>query len=50
MKFRFMPGCETTNAHFILRQLLRKYFVKKEEFEFVDLEKGFDRVPRDVVW
>ena len=52
MQFGFMPGCSTTDAIFILRQLQEKYLARKRNlyFAFVDLEKAFDRVPRDVVW
>ena len=48
----FMPGCKTANAIFILRQLHEKYLAKKENLytAFVDLEKSFNRVSRDVVW
>ena len=52
MQFGFMPGRGTTDAIFVLRQLQEKYLAKKKNlyFAFVDLEKAFDRVPRDVVW
>ena len=52
MQFGFMPGRGTTDAIFILRQLQEKYLGKKKKifFAFVDLEKAFDRVPRQVVW
>ena len=52
MQFGFMPGCLTTNTIFILRQLQEKYLRKKKKLYsiFVNLEKAFDRVPRDVVW
>ena len=52
MQFGFMPGRGTTDAIFILRQLQEKYLSRNKNlyFAFVDLEKAFDRVPRDVVW
>ena len=52
MQFGFMPGRGTTDAIFILRQLQEKYLAKRKNlyFAFVDLEKAFDRVSRDVVW
>ena len=51
MQFGFMTGSETTLPIFILRQLQEKYSAKTEnlKFTFVDLEKAFDRVLRDVV-
>ena len=52
MKFVFMSGYGTTNAISILRQLQEKYLAKKKNFYFgyVNLEKAFDQVDRDVVW
>ena len=52
MQFGFMPRRGTTKGHFILRQLQEKYLAKKKNmyFAFVDLEKAFDLVPRDVIW
>ena len=51
MQFGFMPGKRTTDAIFIMRQVQEKHQAKKKKlyYVFVDLEKAFDRVPREVV-
>ena len=50
MQFGFMPGKGTTDAIFIVRQMQEKHAKRKKLYlGFVDLEKAFDRVPREVV-
>ena len=51
MQFGFMPGKGTTDAIFIMRKIQEKHQAKKKKlyYAFVDLEKAFDRVPREVV-
>ena len=49
MQFGFMTGKGTTDTIFIARQMQEKLRAKgKLDFGFVDLEKSFDRVPREV--
>ena len=52
MHFGFMPGGGTTDAiSFLLRQSQEKYLARNKnlQFAFVEMEKTFDRVARDVV-
>jgi len=51
MQFGFLKGKGTTNAIFTVRQMQENFRVKGKKlyFGFVDLEKAFDRVPREVI-
>jgi len=51
MQFGFLKGTGTTDAIFMARQMQENFSVKGKKlcFGFVDLEKAFDRVPREVI-
>ena len=51
MQYGFMPGRGTVDAVFVLRRLMEKFRAKNKKlfFVFVDLEKAFDWVPREVI-
>ena len=46
-----MPGRRTVDAAFVLRRLTEKFRAKNKKllFIFVDLEKAFDWLPREVI-
>ena len=50
--FGFMPGRSTTDAIFCLRMLLEKWTegLKAVHCVFIDLEKTYNRVPREELW
>ena len=51
-QFGFKPGVGTTDAIFVIRILCEKYREgnKPLDMVFVDLEKAYATVPREVLW
>jgi len=51
MQFGFMKGKGTIDAIFMARQMQENFRVKGKKLYivFLDLEKAFDRVPREVI-
>ena len=51
-QFGFMPGRSITDELFILKQTIEQYQEGQKDIcvTFIELEKAYDRVPREEIW
>ena len=52
MQFRISKENRTTNVFFVVKKMQEKHMEKRRDvlFAFVDMEKAYDRVPRELVY
>ena len=46
-----MPGRSTTEVIFLIRQVMEQFREQKDlHLDFIDLEKAYDKIPRNIMW